>query len=88
MQSKLESENNLVSWEPVLVKEHDHVVKVKVSSHMSIQAKPGTCLIELAKINELDPIQNWVLFQDFGGSFRLQHVATGLFLDAEVKYVF
>ena len=48
MQSKLESENNLVSWEPVLVKEHDHVVKVKVSSRMSIQAKPGTCLIELA----------------------------------------
>ena len=88
MQSKLAELSDPGSNGKASIKIDDcnNVIMIKPSPSMALQAKPGTCLLELIRLDEADINQQWVQLKDACGSFQLQNVATGLFLDVDVKF--
>merc|ERR1712118_185837 len=59
------------------------VIKALNESSLVLQVRPGTDRLELGSLGVDDSNQKWRKLGD-----RLQHVGTGLFLDANAKYPF
>jgi len=71
---------------PGMLRAEGELVTIRAAedTSMVLQVRPGTNMLELAKLVEEKEQQQWRVVQHE----KIQHVATGLYLDAPVEYVF